>query len=135
MAEMTLPGIGAGTLGSRPDGSSAAALQLLPEVAAALARVPLGTGAPASSVTGNVGPAAGGVSSEWLATAQRTMLDLGTDDKTLLGYLSTELADASPAEQIALQQLSDQRNRVVAALTQIIRSIAETARQVIGNIR
>lgn len=92
-----------------------------------------GGGRAISEATGSAG--ADAISGAWLEQAKGTLLNLGTGEGEMLRFLSNELNDASPAEQLALQQLTEQRNRTIGVMTQIIRSIGETARQIISNIR
>ncbi len=83
---------------------------------------------------GNGGPSTENIS-DWYQTASATVLNLATPDSELIRFFSDEYASASPAKQVALQQLADMRSRSAAALTQLIRLIGETARQIISNIR
>lgn len=71
----------------------------------------------------------------WYKDASATVLNLATPDGELIRFFSEQYATASPAKQAALQQLADMRSRSAAALTQLIRLIGETARQIISNIR
>ena len=73
--------------------------------------------------------------SAWYKKASDTVLNLATPDAELIRFFSEEYANASPAKQAALQQLAEMRSRSAAALTQLIRLIGETARQIISNIR
>ena len=71
----------------------------------------------------------------WYRDASATVLNLATPDAELIRFFSEQYATASPAKQAALQQLADMRSRSAAALTQLIRLIGESARQIISNIR
>lgn len=93
----------------------------------------LAGGAPVETLpAAALGEAASGT---WFEAVRDRILNLSTTDSDLLKLFSSELRDASPAQQVVLQQLADLRSRAIATLSQLIRIFSETARQIIGNIR
>ena len=97
--------------------------------------LPVYTGLSQQGASANSLQTAGGDLSGWYRDASATVLNLATPDAELIRFFSEQYATASPAKQAALQQLADMRTRSAAALTQLIRLIGESARQIISNIR
>ncbi len=72
---------------------------------------------------------------KWFDKTKDRLLDLSATDTSVIKFTAEEFAKASPEKRLALQQLIDSRSQVTSSITQILRTMAESARQVIANMR
>ncbi len=76
-------------------------------------------------------------SEAWIRDQRETFMNLATSNYDIMKQMMNELSaeDLSPAKQFALQQLMEERNRMIAMVTNLIKSLGESARMIINNMR
>lgn len=91
--------------------------------------------------TASTGSASGTKSSadfdKWYDKTKTKLLDLNVSDDELIKFISKEFSNVkgSAEKRNALQQLSSLRTEVATALSNVLRTLSETSRYIINNLR
>lgn len=74
---------------------------------------------------------------QWLRDKQQQFMNLSTSNYDIMSTMMRELSDpnVSPAKMQALQTMMDQRMQLVSLISNLVRSIGESMRAIINNLR